>query len=61
MFVGDLSLKAECGSHTPWHALARPGTPWHMQVSKLVVSQGFMQGMDWIWCLQFLACRIVMP
>ena len=26
MFVGDLSLKAECGSHTPWHALARPGT-----------------------------------
>ena len=22
MFVGDLSLKAECGSHTPWHALA---------------------------------------
>ena len=39
----------------------RPGTPWHMQVSKLVVSQGFMQGMDWIWCLQFLACRIVMP
>ena len=61
MFVGDLSLKAECGSHTPWHALARPGTPWHMQVSKLVVSQGFMQDMDWIWCLQFLACRIVMP
>ena len=29
MFVGDLSLKAECGSRTPWHALARPGMPWH--------------------------------
>ena len=22
MFVRDLSLKAECGSHTPWHILA---------------------------------------
>ena len=60
MFVGDLSLKAECGSRTPWHALACPGTLWPMQVSKLVVSQGFMQDMAWIWCLHFLACRIVL-
>ena len=31
-----------------------------MQVSKFVVSQGFMQDMAWIWCLHFLACRIVL-
>ena len=54
------SLKAECGSHTPWPALACPSTPWPMQVSKFVVSQGFMQDMAWIWCLHFLACRIVL-
>ena len=53
LFVGDPSLRAECGSHTPWHALAH--------ASEILVSQGFMQDMDWIWCLHFLAYRIVMP
>ena len=53
MFVGDPSVKAECGT--------RPGTSWRMQV-ELAVSQGFMH-MDWIWCLLDVvsSCHEVIP
>ena len=72
MFVGDLSLKAECGSHTyalarpgtPWHALARPGTPWHA-LARPVETCGFPgfhagHGLDLVLALSCMSYRHAM-
>ena len=65
MFVGDLSLKAECGSHTPWHALARPGTPWHALAHASVETCGFPgfhagHGLDLVLALSCMSYRHAM-
>ena len=54
MFVGDPSLKAECGSHAPWHILA--------QVLELVASQGFTPWIGSRACaLVVSSCHEVIP